>query len=442
MSRYDVDISVQRHVLLMRSLEQRGLAPDFQTGGLEMLSLFAWGHWLSGEAEAFCRYTDALHCRMEAEPGKVQSPETKFFLFSLDFRIPLLDTAAKLLSLMPTMKAAPNKQAGQAKVNSVTQNLPLLHRSMRDYSEFVPAGEAGFELLGKTFGVLLGPEYQLFQDTVRAGLAFERGETGKAGALAEAACREAKNCRSLELYVSAQVIRCLILREQGENEQAGQEAAALEVWLTEHEAHFLRPNVQALFMTEDLRQGGYRDKALARSWLERSGWLEPVAVFRLPGYFATARALLTTDMTHEALALLDRLSALADAYRRPLDSLEAQILRCLTLMRQGRTDEAASALESARRLAEQYGYRRMPDRELGAYLPPPDGRCRANTILTPRRLDLLRCLEQGLNNQETAATLGIALNTVKTELKSLYRVLNVTSRRDAVAAWKIAGQGK
>jgi DNA-binding NarL/FixJ family response regulator len=52
--------------------------------------------------------------------------------------------------------------------------------------------------------------------------------------------------------------------------------------------------------------------------------------------------------------------------------------------------------------------------------------------LTPRQLDLLRLLRQGLDNQTIARRAGLSVKTIENHLTRLYRHLNVQSRLEAV----------
>lgn len=53
--------------------------------------------------------------------------------------------------------------------------------------------------------------------------------------------------------------------------------------------------------------------------------------------------------------------------------------------------------------------------------------------LSPREMDVLHCLAQGLSNQEIANQLVIAESTVKWHLKQIYGKLGVNSRTQAIA---------
>ena len=52
--------------------------------------------------------------------------------------------------------------------------------------------------------------------------------------------------------------------------------------------------------------------------------------------------------------------------------------------------------------------------------------------LTPRELEILRLLAEGLANKEIAARLGIRERTVKFHISSIYRKLNAVNRAEAV----------
>src|SRR5260221_4134132 len=54
--------------------------------------------------------------------------------------------------------------------------------------------------------------------------------------------------------------------------------------------------------------------------------------------------------------------------------------------------------------------------------------------LTPRELDILRLIAEGLSNQGIAERLFISVGTVKWYLKQIYGKLHVSSRTQAIAA--------
>ena len=56
-----------------------------------------------------------------------------------------------------------------------------------------------------------------------------------------------------------------------------------------------------------------------------------------------------------------------------------------------------------------------------------------HVLLTPRELDVLAAISDGLSNKGMARTLGISLHTVKFHVESLFRKLGVRTRAEAVA---------
>ena len=120
--------------------------------------------------------------------------------------------------------------------------------------------------------------------------------------------------------------------------------------------------------------------------------------------------------------------------------------------------DADAALERALALVDRHGYRRtfvdsgLPVRELlvGYVSSVRPFRMLATQMLermsvdagvttaqfverlTERELTVLRYLPTMMSNSEIAAEMYFSVNTVKTHLKSIYRKLDVTRRRQAV----------
>lgn len=57
----------------------------------------------------------------------------------------------------------------------------------------------------------------------------------------------------------------------------------------------------------------------------------------------------------------------------------------------------------------------------------------ANSILSPRELDVIEAISAGLSNKAIARELGISLHTVKFHIESLLRKLGARTRAEAVA---------
>jgi DNA-binding NarL/FixJ family response regulator len=65
-----------------------------------------------------------------------------------------------------------------------------------------------------------------------------------------------------------------------------------------------------------------------------------------------------------------------------------------------------------------------------AMVEPP--RLGGSVGLTPREVDVLTKITQGLSNQEIAEQSYLSINSVKTYIRSAYRRIGVTSRAQAV----------
>ena len=453
-SDYDVDISVERHLRFMQSLARRKLPEAFVGENFDLTSFFAWGYFLAGDSENFLIRMDQLYQLAETpenlEPGDL---DTLTFMASLDFRRPLLDCAREAVAMMTTQPTP--EQPLQPKANSISQNLPLMHRSMRDYSELIAAGEEGYDLLRATFGFFIGPDYEILEDCLRAGLAYEQGRFAQAQAvISRAYSRSEKGCNpEMRLCVLAQLYLCLVALK--ETEAAADLARSAEIYLQDQNALFLWPNFRALVFDAHLTAG---DRRAARQWLSKyaAGAQAPLYFHTLPQHFTSARARLKAGGFSLALIGLDRLKLMADTYRRPLDQIEAETLRAIALWGLSDAQGALESLKAALNLAATFDYRRillqekagleplwrrLPDDELSpetalffkslmADLAPKTSRAGFND----RQRAILRCLSRDLSNAEIAAELNLSLNTVKFHLKKIYKELGAGSRQEALAA--------
>jgi LuxR family maltose regulon positive regulatory protein len=57
-------------------------------------------------------------------------------------------------------------------------------------------------------------------------------------------------------------------------------------------------------------------------------------------------------------------------------------------------------------------------------------------LVTPKELQVLRLIEAGLNNDEIASSMHIAVSTVKSHIRRLYRKLNITKRSQAMQIFR------
>jgi LuxR family maltose regulon positive regulatory protein len=165
------------------------------------------------------------------------------------------------------------------------------------------------------------------------------------------------------------------------------------------------------------------------------------------------------------LAQGDSAAALAvlEPFRRQVEEkgwldqrLRVMILQALARHANGDRDEALRILGEALALAEPNGFVRtfvdegapmagllaeaatqgiMPDyaaRLLAAFETPPDHSQALVEQLSPRELEVLRLVAQGLSNHEISERLFLALSTVKGHNLKIFEKLQVKSRTEAI----------
>jgi LuxR family maltose regulon positive regulatory protein len=217
----------------------------------------------------------------------------------------------------------------------------------------------------------------------------------------------------------------------------------------------------------------------ARLWLAQNqvdraiGWARDYHQFGPAEYLrefedlTLARVLMARDDAPGALALLDRLLPPARDAGRMATVLEIHTLLALGLGATGDLDAALDALAPALQLVATEGYTRLfldagepmarllyhaarhgiepacTQLLLAAFDAAAMDQVPSSTVrhpsslfepLTPRELDILHFLSEGLTNPEIAERLFISLATVKSHTRNLYGKLEVHSRQEAVTA--------
>lgn len=92
--------------------------------------------------------------------------------------------------------------------------------------------------------------------------------------------------------------------------------------------------------------------------------------------------------------------------------------------------EDAQTLAELRRLVEEAGHEVLDTPETGfAAAPETEPR----VLLTPREVEVLAAIAEGLTNKAIARRLEISLHTVKFHVESLFRKLGARTRTEALA---------
>lgn len=152
------------------------------------------------------------------------------------------------------------------------------------------------------------------------------------------------------------------------------------------------------------------DLAAARRWARDRGLTadDDLTYVTEHEHVTLAQLLLAEGATAEALALLDRLSAAAEAGGRPGSAAEILVL------------------------AAQAGRAPHPPPAHPPSAHPPPAQPPLVDPLSARELDVLRLLRGDLSGPEMARELLVSLNTLRTHTRSIYTKLGVSNRREAV----------
>jgi LuxR family maltose regulon positive regulatory protein len=188
-------------------------------------------------------------------------------------------------------------------------------------------------------------------------------------------------------------------------------------------------------------------------------------------YLVLARTLLSRTMTDRALALLERLGAVAKAQARMGSLIQVQVLQALGFQAAGQADQAMKVLAQALMQAEPEGYMRtfvdegrpmaallhralargvtsdytarllaaFPSVDQGIQPYPPPAPFPFNEPLSERELEVLRLLASGASNQEIADELSIALSTARKHVSNIIGKLGVHNRTQAVSRGRDLG---
>jgi len=104
-----------------------------------------------------------------------------------------------------------------------------------------------------------------------------------------------------------------------------------------------------------------------------------------------------------------------------------------TLRLAGPRDDTGSALPTSLTAVQLDAALRAVAAGLRVSLPGDAPTEDSRPVLTPRELDVLTCLGEGLSNKAVARRLGISAHTVKFHLEAVFMKLGATSRAEAVA---------
>ena len=418
--------------------------------------------YLDGDTDQFLYFKDELVRRMpEIAQQHPDLVVTAGFLSSLDFRMPMLEYAKRLAVMMPLMQPDETETVYS---NTVTQNLPFFHRSMRDFSEVYKLKEKDLALFRNTFGVMIGDDYEVMEQSLIAGLLYEQGDLVNAAYHAISGVRTCGDNNHPETLFCANMILSAILYAMGALAEAGKIMERTGEYI-EEKAQYLRQNFKAL-QTERIIRGG--NTGAAGEWLDvfacPSGELPFYQICR---HFTTMRSLSAIGEHETAVEFGSRLNILSNEYKRPLDQIESWILTAIALWRINKQEDAADLLREAVVIAMPYGFTQLFFNEGKEVLPllwklrerddNPDGVtafidkltegiCEKHGLirgempqLSAQQRAMLPYLSKGMSYREIAEATGIGYDTVKSHVRLAYKRFGVHNAQEAVMKAKALG---
>jgi len=409
-----------------------------KSGSMETYALMAMAYeaYLNGKTEEQALYTDALL--------KISENANEFEIFCItvyDHRVSVSDILEKFkLSSSNLFHLIP----------SITQELPFIHRSFRDFSELALLDEKEILSLFQNVPQWLCP----FMNAVFAGIHYEKGNYEYATYFNKLATEAVSPKTPPDLSLSIKIMQASI----DETEPAVAKANPLS------------RSIRAYKARRRFKQG---DTLAAEKWLAENNTnpLKRILLYDTYTYFTTVRALLLCDEPEQALLLLVKLRRQSELNKRPLDIIETDILRVIAYNMHKNFKKALEAMTSALISAQKYGFTTLFINEareiyttlndlsfhitrsgethgidldfLSFILSKASKKLSKNFIrtlynkqpavkLTSKQAAVAEMLNKGYSYQEIAQTIGVTHATAKSYLRELYNKLGAFNANEAL----------
>ena len=422
--------------------------------------------YLIGDSVKFLLYQDMLEQKLTDMAEKYPSfLEAYFFMAGLDYRTSLKTICEHIAEVFSQMPEPCADSPGDVSTNSVTQNLPYFHRSMRDFSEYCELAEHDLASMRATFGAMIGKDWQIAEPSLIAGIYYECGELMAALRYALNAYHSCQSDTHPEIVFCSYTILQAVLYAMGADLDACKIMKQTEQYILD-KARFLHANFKAM-QTERAVRAGNIDAA--KEWLTVFACrLSRLPFHQMCRHFTTLRAYIAVGNYKAAAEFGARLLTLSLEYNRPLDQIESNILLSIALLN-AKKDGAERQLLQAVTIAEPYGFSQLfinEGKELlgllweirkGAENPSRirsfsgrliDEICEKHNLnpatenapkLSGQQLTMLTYLSKGMTYNEIAEAAGLGHGTVKSHVLLVYKRLGVQSAQEAVIKAKILG---
>jgi len=439
--------------------------PEFQAAAkiypfiLFLVTLCAFAE---GRADDMTRFMDEYYKRHPEVAAKYPGTAHKIiYMLNYDFRIPLSRLSAMVIG------EAPNAQSPSVTTWTLSMHMPLLHRSMRDFSELA-IGDVVKNLIAQNSlaNWMLGDEGAIFCTSLTAGLLYEQGNLEEAHSQAIKAVSMIKKSSLPESKFCAMSILICILDALEEPKAVDRLLKSVSQMIEEDRAYYLNQNFNAL----TARRKFAASIKLSEDWIRVQTSDNPTL---LGIYIAltTCRAYIVSEEYDSSIILLEKVLGIVIAFNRCLDIIEARILLAIAYWKKkpGFQNEAIENLELACRTAYPYNYvqlfvndgavlsgmlyklqRRIEQRKgddkkhlsfvkklsMTTYdsqgIEPAYDKVVVSTTFTHKQKEVMYLICQGKTRKEISEVLGIKQSTIRSHLESIYSKLKVTNVTDAV----------
>jgi LuxR family maltose regulon positive regulatory protein len=431
-----------------------------------LLEVQAWAAYVQGASEVMEELLDKYY---KLSPKIIlQHPRSAILLVLLR----CMDYRESFINTMKTLRRIPFKGSFKAATPSLSHNLPLFHRSSRDFSEFAFDTEKNIALTEKALETVIDNEHSVMTQCICAGIYYEKGELSKAHEHALKACVSVSGDCSPEMKFCGMMILASVLFAGSHDEEARRVLDDARDMIKQDKAFYLSANLKAFTVRRQLSDG---DKNAAKEWLKNcnGNLLDNLSFFKIYQYFTTARAYIVTGNYTQAALILNKLLQLSERYRRTLDIIESNILLAIIYWKKERGGQniALNYLERAVITADVYKYtqvfanegaelvnmlHRLQKRSVqvkysgnisasfvktlyitavaGSKLAKglTSGNAPVNLTFTDKQKTVMKLMSEGCSRNDIAQKMGLKPNGVKSHTELIYKKLNVSNSVEAV----------
>ena len=467
-TRRSLNSNLEEYLQMLKNFLSKNLPDDFIRQNINLMTHFAWAHYLKGDKDNYLYYMDILKDNLK----KIATEDIDLFkgvilLFILDFRQPI---GEYLKNQIQTIKhVLKNTAHTPAHINTNTVNLPFAHRSIRDYSEFAQTEKIDLSPTLST-RMLIGREFDIMDRNRYAGLLFERNQLQQAHEYVLEAHRLCDDKTRLSIIFLTYMQTISIIKAMQIKHEVTHLEELVEKFIEEHQAFYLKANFRAYLYEEQIRSG---NRQLARQWLENYAAkpTEHLEFHKIFQHFTTAKACIVAENFTLARLFAQKLLKLSDDYQRPLDQIETHIILAIAYWyapdsdRQKATEHMIEAISTA----QKYRYTMRFIHEAGDILPIVQNikhsrkklpaalntnfleeilyQCKKHKLhvkklvektdgkeyrLSKKQKEVLCWLAKTNSHEEIAQNMNVKISTIKTHLARIYKELGVHCAKDAL----------